>query len=513
MKRWGFLFCVCVACSSSPPAPVDAPLDVTTTKGVVHGSSADGVRSFLGIPFAAPPVGPLRFLPPQPAPAWTTPRDATSFGPDCAQLASGGVLSSTSSEDCLYVNVWTPSAVVTNAPVFLWIYGGGFVSGSGAAVLYNGDNLVRKENAIIVTFNYRLGALGFLSHPALATEEGVATAPSAGIADQQAALQWVHDNIAAFGGDPNNVTLAGESAGGISTCTHLAAPGSKGLFAHAIIESGVCVSDAFYTKAVAEDEATRLATALGCTDANTVMSCLRGKSAQDVLGALPGKKALVGPGDAWFPVIDGTLLPSVPIDAITGGKWANVPTLLGTNVNEGQLFLSLWGTPPPTATDVRTALSGLFGQTTVDAIATEYNVDTNPTQAFTDIITDGVFACPARRAARAISATGSSAYLYQFTYPYTLPTFPGVTTAHAFELPFVFENPLGKQLTDPDLAMSDTVDGYWFRFVSSGDPNGAGAVPWPAYTQASDTNLVLDSTVTTQAGLKKDKCDFWDTIE
>jgi len=502
IKRWGAAL-VCVACSSGPSQPVEASLDVTTASGVVHGASADGVHSFLGIPYAAPPVGPLRFLPPKPAPSWSTPRVAATFGPDCSQLGAAG-LTTTSGEDCLYANVWTPAAPVTNAPVYVFIHGGGFVSGSGSNPLYNGANLVLEENAIVVTFNYRLGALGFFALPELAQEEGVTTAPSAGLADQQAALKWVHDNIAAFGGDPANVTIAGESAGGVSVCAHLAMPGSKGLFARAIMESGVCVKAAFYTKAFAEDQATRLATAL---------ACVRSKTPAEVLKALPGKKALVGPGDTYFPLVDGTLLPSPPLDAIASGAWANVPTLLGSNVNEGQLFLFLWGNPPPTATDVRDALSGLFGATTVDAIATEYGVDANPVQAFTDIITDGVFACPARRTARAISAAGASAYLYQFTYAYSLALFPGVTTAHAFELPFVFRNPFGQQLTDADMAVSDTVDGYWFRFARTGDPNGGTAPAWPAYTQASDTNLVLDTNVSTSTGLKKAKCDFWDTVE
>jgi para-nitrobenzyl esterase len=508
MKKWGAVL-FCIACSSGPSQPTEASLDVTTTSGVVHGGSAGGVHSFLGIPFAEPPVGPLRFLPPKPVTPWTTPRPALTFGPDCAQLGATGTLAAGSSEDCLYVNVWTPAAPVTKAPVYLWIYGGGFVSGSGSNPLYNGGNLVVAENAIVVTFNYRLGALGFFSHPLLATEEGVATAPSAALADQQAALKWVHDNIAAFGGDPANVTLAGESAGGESVCTHLAMPGSKGLFARAIMESGPCVDAAFTTKAAAEDEATRLATALSCTD----LTCVRGKTAEEVLKALPGRKALVGPGDSWFPLVDGALIPSTPLAAITSGSWANVPVILGTNANEGELFLFLWGDPPPTATDDRTALSVLFGATVADAIAAQYDLDNNPAKAFTDILTDGIFVCPTRRVARALAGTGATAYLYQFTYPYTLALFPGVTTAHAFELPFVFKNPFGQQLTDADMAVSDTLDGYWFRFAATGDPNGAGAVPWPAYSASSDTNIVLDATVSTSTGLKKAKCDFWDTIE
>jgi para-nitrobenzyl esterase len=373
--------------------------------------------------------------------------------------------------------------------------------------------------AIVVTFNYRLGALGWLSHPDLAAEEeGVATSPSQGLLDQQAALAWVQKNIAAFGGDPGNVTLAGESAGAISVCAHLAAPGSKGLFQRAIIESGVCFSSAlFATPQAANDQGTRLATALGCTTPGSILSCLRAAPPEQVISALPTREAEFGAtGDSFGPVVDGAVLPMIPLDAIRAGQFSKVPTILGTNVNEGDIFIYLWtvnsGAAPAPA-DVRASLAVLFPPAQIDQIAQRYGVDQDAPTAFSHIITDGVFACPTRRTARALSQSGAPTYLYQFTYPYLVPALNGVVASHSFEIPFVFQNGfLGAQMSDADLALAAQVEGYWFRLAATGDPNGGGALTWPAYTEATDTNLVLDSTITTNTGLKKDACDFWDSI-
>ena len=509
-----------MSCSSGPPAPPpDGPTIITTDKGVVQGVATDQVREWLGIPYAAAPVGPLRFAPPLPAAAWNAPRDVNAAGHECPQLNFGATpsLVAGSAEDCLYVNVWAPRAAVTNAPVFVWIYGGGFTQGSGGDRMYNGEALAEQTGAIIVTFNYRLGALGWISHPELAAEENVTTSPSPGLLDQQAALKWVQTNIAAFGGNPNDVTLAGESAGAISVCAHLAAPGSRGLFQRAIVESGVCFSSAvFATAAAANDQGARLASAVGCTTA-PVLPCLRATAPELLLAALPEREANFGAtGDSFGPVVDGAVLPQIPLDAITAGNWANVPTILGSNVNEGDLFMYLWSVDKgagPTSADVRASLAILFSQSEVDQIAARYAVDTDPVTAFSHIITDGIFACPARRTARAIAAGGGSAYLYQFTYPYAVSVITGVVMGHSFEIPFVFRNGfLGQAMSDADLALADQVDGYWFRFAQAGDPNGNGAVAWPAYTQANDTSVDFDSTIATDVGLKKDACDFWDSI-
>ncbi len=512
-SRFAALVVLGLACSSGPPP--DGATSITTDKGVVQGVVVDGVREWLGIPYAAPPTGANRFLPPKDVAAWSTPRSATAIGHSCAQLASGATpaLSSGSDEDCLYLNVWAPEVEVNNAPVFVWIHGGGFTQGSGGEPLYRGAPVVVQSNAIVVTLNYRLGALGWLSHPELATEEGVTTSPSPGLLDQQAAMRWVQRNIAAFGGDPNNVTLAGESAGAISVCTHLVAPASKGLFSRAIMESGVCFSSAlFTTPAVANDQGTRLATAVSCTTA-PILDCLRAAPPEKILAALPPRLAEFGPtGDSFGPVVDGTVLPTVPETAIAAGNYVKVPLIIGSNINEGDIFVYLFGSPAPTPTDVRGSLGVLFDVSVVDKIAAQYAVDTDAPTAFSHIITD-TLACDARRIARVMSAGGVPAFLYQFTYPYKVAALPGVTGSHSFELPFVFRNGyLGVALSDPELALADQVDGYWFRFAATGDPNGAPALAWPAYSQTNDTNIVLDATLSTNVGLKKDACDFWDAL-
>jgi para-nitrobenzyl esterase len=528
MRRWtgaAALAAALAGCSSSSGnkggsdggPSTSGSLDITTDKGVVHGASNGITRVFLGIPYAAPPTGSARFMPPADAPAWTSPRDATALGAECPQLDMTGALASGSSEDCLFVNVWTPLATVTNAPVFVWIHGGGFIEGSGGDTIYDGTNVVAKTNAIVVTLNYRLGPLGFLSHASFAAAEKVATSPSPGMLDQQAALKWVQRNIAAFGGDPGSVTVAGESAGGSSVCQHLAMPGSKGTFARAIIESGVCIASSDATKATAEDQGNRLATAAGCTDSTAVLACLQSKTVQQLLTALPLRKAFVGPGDNYSPVIDGVVLPQAPLDAIASGNFTKVPTIVGTNLNEGALFLYLWGSPLPTSSDIRTILAEFFGMTQVAAIAQHYPVDSDPSTAFKDLVTDGIFACPARQIARGLSGAGVATYLYQFTYPFSLTLLPSITTTHSFELPFVFRNAyLGTQLGANDLAVADAIDGYWFSFVASGDPNASramGSVMWPAYTTSGDQNVVLDAPTSVGTHLKQSICDFWDTLK
>jgi para-nitrobenzyl esterase len=493
------------------------PLDITTDKGVVHGNADGSVRTFLGIPFAAPPTGALRFMPPKDAPAWSAPLQATSYPAECTQLDFNGKIADGSSEDCLYLNVWTPLGDVKNAPVFVWIYGGGFVTGSSSMPLFYGERLVEKTNAVVVTLNYRLGPLGYFAHPSVAMAEGVATAPPAGLLDQQTALRWVQRNIAAFGGDPTRVTVAGESSGGISVCAQLVMPGAQGLFANAIIESGLCNQFLFLTKAAAEDQANRLATAVGCTDAAQALGCLQGKTPAEIINALPERRGFFGAtGDTFGPVIDGAVLPKVPYDALAAGNFVKVPTLMGTNLDEGALFRALWGSPPPTSTELRASLAVFYGSAQVAAIAAHYPVDSDPAKALEDIWTDAVFACPTRKAARALAAAGVPTHLYQFTYPTVTPLY-NVTTSHGSELPFVFRNSyFDTDLMDSDVPVADLFDGYWFSLVASGDPNAApapGAILWPAYAASSDQNLAIDMPPTVNTRLKQAICDFWDTVE
>ena len=515
--------CSSSSSSSSPqadagPAP-PGPTLITTDHGPIQGSAEQTVRQFLGIPFAAPPVGPLRWKPPADHAHWTTPLQTTRPGPACATPATGGGVSSGTSEDCLTLDIWTPLAQTTKAPVMVWIYGGGFVQGDGSDPATNGTNLATNDNVIVVSLNYRLGPLGFLSSTALAAEEGTAVAPSFGLLDQQAAIRWVHDNIAAFGGDPDDVTIFGESAGAWSTCSQLTMPGSMGLFQRAIMESGSCGGLAFYfTAAGAQAQATQLAQALGCTDPSSELSCMRALDAGTVLSGLPGRKDFIGsPGVDWGPVVDGVALPALPLTSIQAKKFANVPVILGTNHDEGNLFTYLWTSDGSslTASDTLGAAQLLVSTASeAQSIISHYSGPSYPTPSsvLSAIITDGALACPTRRAARAIAGAGGAAYLYQFTHAFSPALAPGLGAAHSFEIPYVFDNVyLGSRPPDADAPLVATMQGTWGRFAQTGDPNGDG-VTWPKYTSANDENIVLDLKVTTESGLKKSDCDFWDGL-
>ncbi len=491
------------------------PSLVQTDKGPVQGTVTGGTRAFYAIPYAAPPVGPLRWKPPQPAASWSF-RDGTARGPFCPQLAE---LSTTpmpgTSEDCLTVNVWAPSpAPAKPAPVMVWIHGGGFVSGSGADPTYDGTLLSAATGAVVVTMNYRLGALGFLAHSALESEDPMH--PSSGMygfEDQRAALAWAKTNAAAFGGDPTNVTLFGESAGGISTCLHLLAPKSASLFDRVIIESGPCAL-AGSTEKAAEPQGDAFAAALGCNDPSTVLTCMRAASPSQVLTALPQKTADIGPtGASWLPVVDGFNIPDQPDALLTAGTFTKVPTLLGSNGNEGTLFFSI-GLSASTDADYLALMNGMF-QNQGPAIVAQYPsamYGGSDQAAAEAAIGDGLFVCPTRFTARALAQGGSPTFLYHFVHA-PMAIFAGLGAFHSSEVPFIWENPyLGIVLDPAEKALSKTMIGYWFGLAKAGDPNGSGAPMWPHYAMASDQDQLLDLTISTQTALDSATCDFWDGL-
>ncbi|MFO0755402.1 MAG: carboxylesterase/lipase family protein [Byssovorax sp.] len=493
----------------------DAPL-VTTDKGPVKGTTIGATFTFLGVPYAAPPVGDLRWKPPQPAKAWTEALDATKKGPFCPQLSALGTSPMAgTSEDCLSLNIWTPSiGADKKAPVLFWIHGGGFILGSGAEATYDGQLLSEATGAVVVTINYRLGPLGFLAHAALAAEDaGHPSSGMYGFEDQRAALAWAKANIGAFGGDPSNITLFGESAGGISTCLHLLSPPSKGLFQRAIIESGPCSVGTGATEKQAEVQGDALAQALGCSDPATALACLRGKKADDLLTALPGKKGLIaGDGVNWFPVVDGVNIPDQPSTLLDQGKVEKVPVILGTNGDEGTLFFAIGATAKDDA-EYEALMSSIFGGQGA-AIVAHYPSAMYGTakDAAAKAFGDGAFVCPTRRTARALAKAGVDAHLYHFVHaPKAL--FPNLGAFHSSEVPFIFGNPyLGINLDAEEQKLSKAMVGYWSRLAASGDPNGKDALAWPAYDAAGDQNIVLDLMLSTQSGLSKDDCDFWDGI-
>jgi len=479
---------------------------VNTDRGPLLGKVVDGgVRAFLGVPFAAPPVGALRWRPPAAAPPWTAPRDATTVGPACPQLTAPSY--ARTDEDCLTLNVWTPPGGAALKPVLVWIPGGGFVEGSGGFRLLDGARLAAREDAVVVTMNYRVGALGFMAHPELARELGRTASPSYGLLDQRAALIWIQRNVGAFGGDPRSVTIFGQSAGAFSVCIHLAMPASRGLFARAIMQSGSCADSLYFGPREAEAQGKKFAEALGCAD----MTCLRARSVDAVLHALPLKRGYMSPpGVCWGPVVDGIELPTVPLQTLRAGGGAQVPLIVGWNRDEGTLHTIAF--PNPTREDRDGFVRDAFGDAAVAPVAARY-AGVSLKASFDQVITDGGFVCESRRAARALAAHGAPVYLYELTHTLESPRFHPLGATHQVDLWFVFGNEeAGIALAPSELPLSHTIMDAWGRFARTGDPNGPG-LSWPRYTAERDELLLLDTAPTVASRSKSEVCAFWDRYE
>ncbi len=507
-----------MACGEAtpPPDPSAQPLEVRTAQGLVSGRKEDGTRSFLGLRYAAPPVGPNRFRAPQPPPAHAETVPATDYGPACAQLTRDA-LDPGSAEDCLTLNIWTPAQVKSPRPVMVFVHGGGFVGGSGSSPTYEGRALSAAQDVIVVTLNYRLGPLGFLSHAALSSEAQGSPASNFGLLDQQAALSWLRDNIAAFGGDPQNLTLFGESAGGISVCYQLLSPSAAGLFQRAIVQSGPCSTFKPPTQAEAEAQGAVLAQKVGCQsgDAASIAACLRQLPVERVLTALPQKAEVVfGDGYAWLPSMGSPTLPGDIRSRLARGELHKVPLIVGANADEGTAFAAL-GVKLDTEADIRAALSSVFPKPMVDAVVAHYGPSPLGTAAGLKLLGDS-FVCDARRLARAAAAAGLPTFYYHFTraFAYLLPN---LGAFHGAELPYLFHTPLEFVTIKPnEEAFSSQLQGYWARFAQTGSPNlvppPADLIAWPAYDARGDRSIRLDLAISTESGLRQADCDFWDTL-
>ncbi len=469
---------------------------VETTAGTVQGRVKDGICDFRGIPYAAPPVGELRFRPPQPAEPWVGVRDVTRFGPMAPQNQGAmermfGAPPRPMDEDCLTLNVWTPACDDAKRPVMVWIHGGAFLYGTGATPWYDGRSFAR-DDVVLVTINYRLGALGFLH---------VDGQGNNGILDQVAALEWVRDNIAAFGGDPNNVTAFGESAGAMSVGTLLGLPAAKGLFVKAIPESGAAHS------ARTPEQAERIVSAflaeLGIDAGPGVVERLRELPASALLEAQAKivERNLDG-GLAFTPVVDGVVLPERPIDAIGKGQAAGVAVLVGTTRDEWRLFAML--DPAIAGLDDAGAAAriGAFVSDparAADVVAHYRATRTGATMSelWSAIGTDMVFRIPAVRLAEKQSALGNDVYMYRFDY--CTPVFGGALGAcHALEIPFVFES-LGAgtdmfvgPVTDDLRTLARRMHESWVAFARTGNPSIDGLPEWPRYTSDRRATMVFD---------------------
>ncbi|WP_246003022.1 carboxylesterase/lipase family protein [Nocardia tenerifensis] len=496
------------ACGGDKAESSAAPTVVKTQSGPVRGKLSANTRSFSGIPYAAPPTGDLRWKPPAAPAIWTQERDATEPGSRCVQSDAPGSL--VGGEDCLFLNVWTPrDAAEQKRPVLVWIHGGAFLAGAGSE--YNPARLVTSGDLVVVTINYRLGALGFLGHPAVAHDDG--QVGNFGLLDQQAALRWVHDNIAAFGGDPAKVTIAGESAGAMSVCDHLVSPGSERLFQGAILESGPCELQVDRQTAVARSE--QYAASVGCPGADaTVAQCLR---------ALPAAKLaetplqFTGAGDTGLPgpIVGQPLLPESPPTAFRSGKAAKVPVLIGANHDEYTFFAAR---QPITAEQYPELLKAFGPQ--ADAVAARYPLAAypQPSLAYSAMMTDYLFSCPTADMAKSLIRT-APVYVYEFADPNAAPL-PGLPSpppfplgaAHAFELPYLFDlEGADAPSTPAQKDLSDRMIRYWSTFVRTGDPNSRGLPEWPRHT--GDQALVLhpDKISTTDAA-RDHHCDLWSGV-
>jgi para-nitrobenzyl esterase len=499
------LFLSVVLLLSDPSRAQSSSIRQRTKSGVVEGAISDDgkVLSFKGIPYAAPPVGLLRWKPPQPVASWAGVRKATEFGPRCMQTRVYDDMifhDAGPSEDCLYLNVWIAEQhAQARLPVMVWIYGGGFMAGSTSEPRQDGANLTRK-GVIVVSMNYRLGIFGFFTHPGLSKESQHAASGNYGLMDQLAALQWIHDNIDAFGGDPGNVTIFGESAGSSSVSALMASPLAKGLFRRAIGESGAIFGSARPMKTRAETEKTdeQFGKSLGADS----LEALRGKPASELLEAAAKKDA-----PRFGPNVDGYFLPESVEAIFSAGKQSHVPLLAGWNLDEGS-YHSIFEKEDPTPENFAARVRALYGPN-ADAIQKLYPATTvaEAKRAAQDLAGDRFTAFNTWKWLEMQLKTGQSP-VYRFRFEDALPlpanaptssdNEPNEPTAyHSAEIEFVFNVLSCKELPwrPRDQDLSELMGSYWTNFAKTGDPNAEGLPHWPTYgpTEYEVMHLNADS--------------------
>ena len=503
------------ALAAAAPSGVRADPLVRIDGGAVQGVTVTGGYAFRGLPYAATPTGGLRWRPPQRVASWNGVRDATQFAPSCPQQPSLFAPPGPQSEDCLYLNVSTPTLRRgAKRPVLVWIHGGGFTQ--DGARNYDGSKLA-AAGTVVVTINYRLGALGFLAHPALASRRG-GPAGNYGLMDQQAALRWVRHNIAQFGGDPHNVTIAGQSAGGVAVLAHLVSRGSRGLFQRAIVQSGAfALTQMPLADAKAFGET--IADQVGCPDQSAV--CLRNVPADTLVENFP-PAAIPG-------VVDGKVLKESIGAALAAGHFARVPILNGMNHDEELIFVAGLGlavsggmfvpAPTPTAATYETVIASVLGVSAsrASAIAGEYplSADPAPVLALSTLVSDANFACPALQVDRWVSRRVPT-FAYQFdddTAPplFAGPGFPPIAT-HSSEIQYLFDQPnapFAAALNASQEALAVSMRTAWGNFAASGNPSSA-AVPWPSFNTSSDVlSLVLPQPRLATTFASAHHCSFW----
>jgi len=492
--------------ASSTEATASTEHVVSVEGGQIQGKAVDGVVAYLGIPYAAPPVGDLRWMPPLPVTSWDGIRDATKYGSECVQGVFGPAPANgappAGNEDCLFLNVWVPAdAAGKKLPVMLWVHGGAYILGSGSQPMYEGTGFAR-DGVILVTINYRLGNLGFFAHPAIDAEDPNGEHGNYAFMDQVAALKWVQNNIAAFGGDPSNVTLFGQSAGGASVGYLLTMPAAKGLFQKAIIESGSIrrdprpLKDAAAGGKSAEDMGVEMAKALGLDNASA--ADLRALPADKVMSAAAGRFM---PG----PIQDGTDVTGATYKELAAGNFTHVPVLLGANSYEASIMPGAEkGIPAALGSHLDAALKLYDGYGSDDK-------DMKMKQMVGDIFIAG----GARDYAESLSKAGVPTYFYNFDYvaSFQRATMPGA--GHIFEIPFAFDTVAqwSDMTTDEDKAYAKKVHPYWVAFAKTGDPNGDDRPNWPQFNMETKATMVFEPMgPEVKDNYHGDRLDFLDKI-
>lgn len=490
--------------------PTPDPTEVETAQGAVTGV-IDETRSlwkYLGIPYAAPPTGELRWQAPHPPQVRSERLDAHEIGPACPQnqeVITGASLPW--DEDCLTLNVWRPAELNGPLPVMVWIHGGAFIVGGSnqhvaGKYLYDGASLA-AEGVIVVTLNYRLGALGFLAHDAFETT-------NFGLLDQLAALEWIKANIEAFGGDPEQVTIFGESAGAVSICALMTSSRGTGLFHRAILQSGYCPEDV-PTLTAAREQGERLSRRVGCGNAVDQAQCLRGKPVSEILDALTSPVNDWFANEAFGPILDGELLSQSPAFVMRTGQGMDIPMIMGVNADEGTVFMRPRSN---LSAEAYVDLVEDYFEHMADEVLTEYPVESYdfPWLGIAEIIGDLGFVCPTRWAVEAHSGHGRQTYHYHFTHV----TVPGelyrVGAFHGSEIPFIFNTFGVFHPTPEEVELAQTMRAFWLDFARGEDLDGTHDVAWPSYDTQDDASLEFSSNLRVVSGWRAARCAFWKTI-
>ncbi len=468
------------AVSSGDRAP-----SVSSPAGTVQGLMEGRIRVFKGIPYALPPVGAARWRPPQPASKWAGVKLATEFQPACLQTKPrlSNIYTrdpAPMSEDCLTLNIWTP-ADPQRAPVFFWIHGGALAGGAGSEPVYDGAHLAAR-GIVVVTINYRLGVLGWLAHPELSAESPLGVSGNYGLLDQIEALHWVQRNIGAFGGDPSNVTIAGESAGALSVMYLMAAPPARGLFARAIAQSAYMIStpelkQRKFGSPAAEESGSRLMAALHAPD----LAALRAMDAGALTETAPAA------GFAPWGTVDGQILPRQLVDVFDRGEQARVPLLAGFNSGEIRSLMVLAPRPPATAAEYESIIRDRYLDLAPEFLRLYPSTDMK--ESCIAVARDALYGWTAERLVRKQSGLGIASFLYLFDHGYPAADSAGLHAFHASELPFIFGTfdgtpPLWPKIpsTPQETRISEAMLDYWSGFARTGRPQAANEAAWPAYS-------------------------------